>query len=153
MRDLYEWRYVVEKTKTAFWSQLRMKRIFCPAILLLTLAIFVTGCGSGQYSDKANKLIDSIHAILISEKLCSDKNDCWKKQFVFFEGVKGVYISVYGITDPSVTEKIVGACIEDHAHNPSIYYELNMYNLTKDEDLHASGSKKTMLRLILNKEE
>jgi hypothetical protein len=131
----------------------RLKNIFFLVIQVFVIAIFLSGCGSGQYTDKANEAIDSIHEILISEKLCSDKNDCSKKQFVFFESVNGVYISVYGVDDQSIKEKIVAAFIRNHARNPMIYYELNMYNLTKDEDFNSSKPKATILRLILNKGE
>jgi len=134
------------------WFLVRKSYLYS-IVIMMTFSICLYGCGSGQYSDKANEVIDSIHEILISEKLCSDKNDCSKKQFVFFESVNGVYISVYGITNQAITEKIVAAFIKNHARNPMIYYELNMYNLTKDEDLHTSKSKKTILQLVLDKEQ
>jgi hypothetical protein len=121
-------------------------------LVLLVLIICFIGCEGGRYVDKANELVDSIKTVLISENLCKDKNDCSKKQFVFFGAGGGVFISTYGISDPSITNRIAGECTKAHTLNPNIHYKLIMYSLTKEEDYRSSKQKKIILTLDLPKE-
>ena len=128
-------------------------RLLCFILLFSIVTICTVGCDSYTYHTQARELIDSIKALLISEKLCSDKNDCRIKEYVLSESSTGVYISTYGINDQSIAKKITGLCIDAHAKNPGIQYELHMYPLTKREDLKSYKSKRAMLQLILHKEE
>lgn len=116
----------------------------------------IFGCGpsggSHQYSSQAHDLINSIHLLLISEKLCNDKNDCNKKEYALWRSGKGVYVYVYGITDKTIAKKIAGLCIDAHVKNPGIQYEFTMYAQTKNETIKGK-SKTAILQLILNKEE
>lgn len=67
--------------------------------------------------------------------------------------ITGVYIWVYGIVDESIIKKIVETCIEEHKKNSGITYELTMYSITKDEEYKNSKPKKTILKLVLEKED
>jgi hypothetical protein len=107
-----------------------------------------------QFYPQIHELNDSVCSLFISERICRDKNDCRssKKQYVFYEGGGGVYVSVYGITDQSISKKIVNLCIDAHAKNPGIHYQLVMYPETKAETEKGKRKTKT-LELILRKEE
>jgi hypothetical protein len=121
-----------------------LSRCILPILLFLATTVSIVGCDSNQYGVQANELIASIHTLLISEKLCSDRMDCSRKQYVFYKGSSGVYITVYGIADKSLVQQIVDLCIEKHSNNPKIYYELTMHAQKKNE----SGAP--FLKLILD---
>lgn len=125
----------------------------CPLLCVVVLAIALcTGCGGSHvHQTQALELIDSIKDLLISENLCTDRNDCSRKQYVFMRPTTVIEITVYGITDQSIAKKIIGLCIDAHAKYPGIQYELEMYTQTKDETLKGKP-KTTILQLIVNKE-
>lgn len=122
-------------------------------LLLFGILVFGLSMNTHQYYAEGKELCDSIDAILIAEKLCRDSDDCTKKEYVFFYPATGVEVDVYGITDQSLIKKIVDSCIEKHAINRGIRYELTMYRQTKAEDVKKLISERPILRLILKKEE
>lgn len=124
-----------------------------PFITLLFLGMCIINCGSYQRADNQTKeMIAAIHTLLISEKLCSDENDCRIKNYVLCRPEKGAYIYIYGITNKKIITKIVDLFIEQHAKYPNIHYQLTIYSLTKEEDMKNLKQKKIILELILNKE-
>jgi hypothetical protein len=129
--------------------------VYAPFLLLSVLIMCTIGCEGADYSGKANKLVDSIENVLISEKVCNDKNDCVNKQYIFFNMGFGreIEMSIYGIADKLVISKIIVTLIEEHKKDPGITYELTMYSITKDEEYKNSKPKKTILKLVLEKED
>jgi len=125
----------------------------CQLLLAVVLAIAIcTGCISSHvHQTQARELVDTIEDLLVSEKLCGDKNDCVDKQYVFIRPSMVIEITVYGVTDRSIAKKIIGLCIDAHAKYPEIQYELEMYTQTKEETLKGIP-KTTILQLILKKE-
>jgi hypothetical protein len=122
-------------------------------IAIISIITVCYSCGGFRCNPQSKELIDSIYSLLISEKFCSDENDCRNKEYVYYGSPKDVYISVYGITDQTIVKKIVNLCIEKHKNNKGIRYELTMYSQTKREDVKMIISKKPMLELTLKKEE
>ncbi len=136
------------------WTN-RLRYFVTTIFPLLLFGILVVGLSMNteRYYTEGRELCDSIKTILIAGKLCSDQEDCTRKKYVFFECATGVYISIYGITDQSLIKKIVALCIEKHANNRGIRYELTMYRQTKEEDVKTLISDRPILRIILKKEE
>lgn len=122
-------------------------------LLLFGILVFGLSFNTARYYTEGRELYDSIHAILIAEKLCGNQEDCIRKEYVFFKRATGVDVFVYGITDQSLIKKIVNLCVEKHASNRGIRYELTMYRQTKAEDIKELVSEKPILKLILKKEE
>lgn len=126
----------------------------CRLLCILVLAIAIcSGCGGSHVHQKqALELIDSIKELLVAENLCRDRNDCIKKQYVFMRPSRVIQIYVHGITDQSITTKIIGLCIDAHGKHPGIKYVLEMYAQTKEETLKGKPET-TILQLTINKEE
>ncbi|MDX9786355.1 MAG: hypothetical protein RBT11_06255 [Desulfobacterales bacterium] len=125
----------------------------CQLLCVVVLAIAIcTGCISSHvHQTQARELVGAIDDLLVSEKLCRDRNDCTHKQYFFIRPSTVIEITVYGITDRSIAKKIIGLCIDAHAKYPEIRYELEMYTQTKEETLKGEP-KTTILQLILKKE-
>ena len=122
-------------------------------LLWVLFLLWVIACDSNQYSKQANELIDSIHILLISEKFCDNKKDCHEKQYVFYEGSEGVYITSYGITKPFIIKKMILLCIEHHSRNPKIRYKFSAYFQSKNEAVMGIPLFITpAIRLILKEE-
>jgi hypothetical protein len=139
----------VTRTDEKTGSNLLRPRRVLVLIILLCIFGYVTGCANSHvHQTQALELIDSIAALLISEKLCKDKNDCLAKRYFFIKPSSIIRIYVYGITDPIIAKNIVSSCIDAHLKNPSIEYELLMYRETKDETL-ASKQETIMLSVHL----
>jgi hypothetical protein len=133
--------------------QPRCLKIISSYLLLSIILLLECGCDSNRYRIEAKELLDSITEVLISEKLCRDRSDCYRKQYVFYEAATGVYISAYGIKNAEIKKKIIALCVEKQSYHSNIHYELHMYPQTKDESLKSPLSKRVSLRLIINKEE
>ena len=137
-------------TRSKKWPKTTTRYLI--SLLLLAVSICTIGC-EGPRSVQGRELCDSIETLLIAEKLCSDKNDCTRKQYVFYKGSTDVDLWVYGITDKSLVKQIVDLCIEKHANNPGMQYTLTMYSQTRSQDGYAIFSKSPILQLTLKKEE
>ena len=69
--------------------------------------------GGGWFQMEEINLSNNIVNILVANKMCSDKNDCVKKQLVFASGEPwGLDVSIYGINDNRILSQIVAPCSE-----------------------------------------
>ena len=137
-------------------SKLR-KLTVSPGVLLLCVIVIMiamcNGCGGSHVHQKeALEFSGLIDALFISEKLCHDANDCTRKEYYFHRPSEVLQIYIYGITDRTIVKKIVDLCIDFHARNPKIKFELTMY-AQKRPEINIERNKTTILKLILNKEE
>jgi|GEM_PF-3796147 len=125
-----------------------------PLLCIIAMAIVMcTGCGGSHVHQKeALEFADLIKALLVSEKLCQDADDCTRKEYYFHRPSEVLQIYIYGITDRTTVKKIVDLCIEFNTRNPNIKFELTMY-AQKRPRINIERNKTTILKLILNKEE
>jgi hypothetical protein len=97
------------------------------------------------YSDRTFEterleLIKQVDQILISNKLCSNANDCTKRQFVFFGPESwGLSVSIYEIRDLVVLSEIVKQCALTKFNKGQMKkLEIKIFKISKAEHLSKS---------------
>lgn len=71
-----------------------------------------------KHDDFIKYISPEINKILISHDLCSDKNDCSKKQIFFYApGGRKLYISFYSITDLEIIREIINKTLLVYTKN------------------------------------
>jgi hypothetical protein len=93
--------------------------------------------GSLKYINQAQDLIKKIDPILIKRSICSDTNDCIKKEVLFIGWYSwGILVQTYGIKDGRVLSEVLDACTGFFfEHQSQIKLEVEIYTISKAEEL------------------
>jgi len=89
-----------------------MPKDYLSAIALI-LAVGLSGCGE-SYPTEARRYCDVVQDVLIAKKLCSNAQDCTRKQMVFWEGgnpwlpgYNMAFVSLYETQDAALVDMVV----------------------------------------------
>lgn len=93
-----------------------MKHIFFFALLAFcSLEIPTVFGGDASYYEQSFRLVKNSIQVLIKHGLCTDENDCNKKQFVTAAGRPwGVILELSDIQNSSAIQEIIGLCIDEY---------------------------------------
>lgn len=109
-----------------------LRIFFIVSVALISIIGFAE---SREYYDQSIELVNEIDSILISEGVCSDRNDCVRKRLVFSKSqTDGVYIETFSITNKELVRKIIEACMSEYEkYGRHVGVELRMYLLPHSE--------------------
>lgn len=118
---------------------LSLVRVMLVASTLCTGAS-MSMAGDGWFQSERMELISSLNDLLVSNQLCSDKNDCVKKQIVFVAGEPwGLDVTIYGINNTAVLSQLVSACsinfLRSADSKRKIKVKMKMTATSKQEDM------------------
>src|SRR5512139_3121932 len=110
------------------------------AAFLLTLVTGLPVALAGEdrtYDPVGHEAIAAIHQILIDNGKCENRNDCNKKQYVFFaSSSSGLTFTVYGVTEKEIVAPLVGALSAQAQKLPSgAKLVAQFFRITKEADL------------------
>ena len=112
--------------------------------LLVTACLFA-GCSSHAYYNEAMRYMEQTRQVLIEEGLCSNKDDCSRKEMALWSagGWKvgpltggGVSIEVYKVSSTETAAKIVAGCKALHTEIPSVPVTVTVYSNAHRDNLH-----------------
>jgi hypothetical protein len=107
--------------------------------LTLLVAFLNTAYAGGYYYNDQAVLVKQIDGVLISNKLCSDENDCTIKKILFVGGQKErIEVSIYGLNSrhQKILAEITNICsMVFYKNNGQIDIKLTVTDSTKQESL------------------
>lgn len=126
-------------------TMIPMKKI---AIFILIAGSVVFGGASyaaedRTFDDVAEAVINKFDGYLIDEGYCRDSNECRKNKIIFFgPRSDGFDISVYGVTDRRLINKVVSLCLDEQLTR-KFNFSVRIYPLSKEQDLARPIWKKS----------
>jgi hypothetical protein len=114
-----------------------LARLLSGVLLTLALASLSAAANGRTFEKERLALIESIHGVLIANRLCSDRNDCTRKQYAFAAPtLSGLSVSVYGVNDAAVLSEVTKQCALTLLNRPEMKkLELTLYSISKAEHL------------------
>lgn len=112
---------------------------------LLALPCLLTGCNSHAYYNEAMRYMELTRQVLIEEGLCSNNDDCSRKEMAMWSasGWKvgpltggGVSIEVYKVTSSEIAAKIVTQCKALHNEIPGVPVNVTVFSNAHLDNLH-----------------
>lgn len=96
-----------------------MKRILFFALLMsFFIEIPIAFGGDSFYYEQRLRLGQSSTQVLIKHGLCTDDNDCGKKNLVGSGGMySGVHLVLYDMHDLPAIKEIIGLCMDEYEKN------------------------------------
>ena len=115
-----------------------MNTVKVAAFLALITGLPVVLAGEDRtYDPVGHEAVAAMHQILIDNGKCANRNDCNKKQFVFFaSSSSGLTFTVYGLTEKEIVAPLVGALASQAQKLPSgAKIVAQFVRITKEADL------------------
>jgi len=90
-----------------------------------------------KFQDSGHNIAKNAFSILIEKGICSDENDCNKKEIFFYGGISsGIEIYIYGVLDQDVISNILESCSDEYVSSGrKMNIKLHGVSATKKQDM------------------